>query len=128
VRAGLLDRKVTIQTTDNDPAAASLDLSFASGAYAVQQDQDPDFGSVIEQWRTFAIAWCRFEERGGIESERANREFTARNATVTMRFIDGLHAGMRLLEPDGSIWQINSVSMKKRRASVELDVVEYARG
>lgn len=108
MRAGLLDRKVTIQSRT--------------------VTQDANYGSEVSVWGTFATAWCRFEERGGQEQERNNREFTSRNATVTMRFISGVNADMRLLEADGSTWQIISVSLKKRRASMELDVVEYSRG
>lgn len=108
MRAGLLDRKVTVQSRT--------------------VTQDADYGSEQTVWGTFATAWARFEERGGTESERANREYTARNATVTMRFISGVNADMRLLEPDGSTWQIISVSHLKRRAVMELNVVEYARG
>lgn len=128
MRAGLLDTKVTIQTTDNDPLAASLDLSFTGSAYQVQQDQDADYGSQLEQWRTYAIAWVDFTETGGTEAERNNREFVKREATVKMRWISGLHTAMRLLAADGSIWQILSISEKKRRASLELQVVEYSRG
>lgn len=108
MRAGLLDRKVTVQSRT--------------------VTQDPNYGSEVSTWGTFATVWVRFDETGGQESERQNREFTSRNATVHMRFLSGINADMRLLEPDGSIWQIINVSMKKRRASMELQVVEYSRG
>lgn len=108
MRAGLLDRKVTVQSRT--------------------VTQDADYGSEVSTWGTFATAWCRFDERGGIEQERNNREFTARNATVQMRFISGVNSDMRLLEPDGSIWQILNVSLKGRRRELVLDVVEYSRG
>lgn len=108
MRAGLLDRKVTVQSRT--------------------VSQDADYGSEVSTWGTFATAWCRFDERGGAEQERNNREFTARNATVNMRFISGVNADMRLLEPDGSLWQILNVSLKGRRRELIVDVVEYARG
>lgn len=108
MRAGLLDRKVTVQSRT--------------------VTQDANYGSEVSTWGTFATAWCRFDESGGAELERNNREFTARNATVHMRFISGVNADMRLSEPDGSIWQIISVSNKGRRKELVLDVVEYSRG
>ena len=128
MRAGLLDTKVTIQTTDNDPLAASLDLSFTGNAYQVQQDQDPDYGSELQRWRTFATAWVDFDQRGGMEAERNNREMVKRDAVVRMRWIAGLHTAMRLVTSDGSVWQILSIAEKKRRAALELQVVEYSRG
>lgn len=108
MRAGALDRKVTVQSRT--------------------VTQDPNYGSEVEVWGTFATAWVRFDETGGQEQERNNREFTSRNAVVQMRFIDGINADMRLIEPNGSIWQILNVSMKKRRADLRLEVIEYARG
>lgn len=104
----MLDRKVTVQ--------------------ARTVTQDPNYGSEVSVWGTFATMWCRFDETGGQESERANREYTTRNATVYMRYIDGVNADMRLVEPDGSTWQITNVSMKKRRRDLILEVVEYSRG
>lgn len=108
MRAGLLDTKVTVQYR------------------AITRD--PDYGSEVVVWTNFATAWCRFEETGGQELERNNREFTTRSATVTMRFIDGVNADMRLLEADGSVWQIISVAHRGRRRELRLEVVEYARG
>lgn len=108
MRAGLLDRKVTVQSRT--------------------VTQDPNYGSEQVVWGTFATAWCRFEETGGQELERNNREFTTRTAAVTMRFIPGVNADMRLSEPDGSVWQIISVANRGRRREMRLEVVEYARG
>lgn len=108
MRAGLMDRKVTVQSRT--------------------VTQDANYGSEVSTWGTFATMWVRFDETGGQERERQNREFTTRNATVSMRFIDGVTADMRLLEPDGSIWQIINVSLKKRRRELTLEVVEYSRG
>ena len=108
MRAGLLDRKVTIQSRT--------------------VTQDPNYGSEQIVWGTFATAWCRFDETGGQEQERNNREFTSRSAAVSTRFIPGVNADMRLLEPDGSVWQIISVANRGRRNELRLEVVEYSRG
>lgn len=108
MRAGLLDRKVTIQSRT--------------------VTQDPDYGSEVSVWGTFATAWARFDETGGTEQERNNREFDTRNAMVTIRFIDGVNADMRLLESNGSIWQIINVSLKGRKREMRLECVEYSRG
>lgn len=108
MRAGLLDRKVTVQSRT--------------------VTQDANYGSEVETWGTFATMWVRFNETGGNEQERNNREYTTRRAEVHMRFVTGINADMRLLEPDGSTWQIINVSNRGRRKELILDVVEYARG
>ncbi len=108
MRAGSLDRKVTVQSRT--------------------VTQNATYGNEVVVWNTYATAWCRFDETGGQELERANREFTTRNAIVSMRWISGMTTDMRLVEPDGSIWEITSISQKKRRADLRLEVVEFARG
>lgn len=108
MRAGLLDRKVTVRNRT--------------------VTQDPTYGSEVVTWVDFATAWCRFDETGGQEQERNNREFTARTANVQMRWISGLTTAMRLVEADGSIWEIISIAQKKRHSDLRLEVVEYSRG
>lgn len=109
MRAGLLDRKVIVQSRT--------------------VTQDADYGSEQVTWGTFATVWARFQETGGAEEERNNREFTVRNATVTIRWISGVTADMRLSESDGSVWQIINVRPgAKRNRELILEVTEYARG
>jgi len=58
-------------------------------------------GEHIEDWQPWGVAWAAIEPLSGQEIEDA-RQVAARATTkVTIRYRDGVHAGMRLVHESG---------------------------
>ncbi len=88
MRAGLLKHRVTIETDEG------------TGRNSV--------GEHIEAWQPWGVAWAAVEPLSGQEIEDA-RQVAARATTkVTIRYRDGVHAGMRLTH-DGEVLHVEAV-------------------
>jgi SPP1 family predicted phage head-tail adaptor len=88
IRAGLLRHRVTIQ--------------------ADQGTTRNSVGEHIEDWQTWGEAWASIEPLSGKEIDDA-RQVAARATTrVTIRYRDGVHAGMRLVH-DGEVLHVEAV-------------------
>ena len=88
MRAGLLKHRVTIE--------------------ADQGTTRNSVGEHIEDWQPWGVAWASVEPLSGQEIEDA-RQVAARATTrVTIRYRDGVHAGMRLVH-DGEVLHVEAV-------------------
>ena len=91
MRAGLLDRNIVIEQR----GAAS----------------DPTYGGISAAWSTFAVVWAEIQELSGREYLMAATVQAQRTVQVTIRYLPGLTAAMRLRDGD-RILQINAVAMQ----------------
>jgi len=88
MRAGLLKHRVTIEA-DEGTTRNSV-------------------GEHIEDWQPWGVAWAAVEPLSGQEIDDA-RQVAARATTrVTIRYRDGVHAGMRL-DHDGEVLHVEAV-------------------
>jgi len=105
VRAGLLDRSLRVeQRTAPDPA----------------------YGGMAANWTTFATVWAEVLEQTGRELLSAGITEAQLTIQVTMRYLPGLNASMRLVDEYGRILQINAVAMQGRKAWHVLQCSEYS--
>lgn len=92
MRAGLLKHRVTIESDEGTARNA--------------------VGEHVESWQPWGVAWAAIEPLVGQEIEDA-RQVAARATTkVTIRYRDGVHAGMRLVH-DGEVLHVEAVLNEK---------------
>ena len=87
IRAGKLDKRVTIQETT--------------------EGQDV-YGAVTDSWGTFATRWASIEPLNGKEYFQVAERNAEVNTRITMRYISGVTPKMRVLY-DGRTYDIQSV-------------------
>ncbi len=75
MQAGKLDRRIIIQ---------------------IQSTTKDAIGQPVVSWSTFASAWAYVFYKKGIESIRANQDTSVVQASMRIRKIDGVTAGMRV--------------------------------
>lgn len=103
MKAGQLDRRVIVQQR----AAA-----------------DPAYGAVSATWTTFATVWAGIHELTGREYLAARTQEAAQTVQVTIRYLPGLNASMRIID-NTRILQINGISMQGRKAWHVLQCTEF---
>jgi SPP1 family predicted phage head-tail adaptor len=99
VRAGLLDRKVAIQTP-----------SEARGA----------FGEVVPGWTAFATVWAQYKPQGGNEKMHMGEQSSSLTCVWRMRWMNGVNAKMRITDDQGVDWRIKTVTEGGRREWLDL--------
>ena len=98
MRAGALDRRVTIQTST--------------------ETQD-NTGAVVIIWSTFATIWGNRRDTTGRERVLAGAETAIADCVWRIRWLADLEAKMRLLEGD-DVWDIVAVAELGRREWLDL--------
>jgi SPP1 family predicted phage head-tail adaptor len=106
MRAGLMDKRITIQT-----ATRTL---------------DPVFGSEVLTWVTFAVVWAAINDVNSVE--RVNNEIRTltRVTMIQIRYLPGLTADMRVVLPDNRILAITSIAEINRRKGWKLVCEGYS--
>ena len=66
-------------------------------------------GERLESWQTWGQAWASIEPMTGREIEAALQIAPRVTTRVTLRYQEGIHAGMRLLREDGGILHVEAV-------------------
>jgi len=100
LRAGELDDRIIIQH-DSD---ATL---------------DPDFGSEVNNWVTFATVWSDFNPVGGVEFFSAQQRVTKRQGTFIIHHNAAVTSLMRV-SFDGDLWNIHRIDLVGRKESMML--------
>lgn len=59
--------------------------------------QDPDSGEIARSWQEVATVWAAIEPLSTREFIQSQAEQSALTARITIRYLPGLHAGMRLV-------------------------------
>ncbi len=98
IRAGTLDRRITIQT--------------------VTEGRDA-MGGVTETWGVFTQCWASRRDTSGRERVQAGAETAMADAVFRLRYISGVTAKMRVLEGDDA-WDIVGIGEMGRREGLEL--------
>lgn len=93
MRAGAMDRKITIQSR------------------AVTQDNQ---GSPVETWSTFASVWAQKSDIRGQVSLIDDKETGISNTKFSIRYLSGLNMQMRI-SYDGIIYHIDDIAEIGRR-------------
>lgn len=107
MRAGKLDRRIVIE--------------------AKSVARDPDYGSEIVTWTTFAERWAEVRDVNAVEREGAGLRTITRTTLVTIRWLDGLTSDMRVrLASDGRVLAIASFVEIGRKVGLQLVCEEYS--
>lgn len=89
MRAGRLDRRLTIQTFTTT--------------------QDVNSGEMVKSWATFASVMGGKREMTAKERFAAQQDVSERTCLWTIRWLDGVTAKMRILDDRGELWDIEAV-------------------
>ena len=99
MQAGTLDRRITIQqSTDTQDAA----------------------GQPIAAWSTFAAVWAGHKDMRGRERFASEQDLAVRTVTFRMYWLDGVHERMRVIDEDGTVYDIQGIAGDKRQNWLEL--------
>jgi len=99
IRAGQLDRRMDIQELGTE-----------------QID-----GATVTTWRTIASVWARKRDVTGYERQSSQAETAFMDSIFTIRYIDGIHKSMRMVEQGTSFyWDIVYVAEIGRREGLDL--------
>jgi SPP1 family predicted phage head-tail adaptor len=78
-------------------------------------------GQPLTDWVTFALVWANVRHLSGSESIKAGAVTSAVQASMRVRWLTGIDAGMRVLS-DGQTYQIKAVLPDARREFTDLVV------
>lgn len=98
MRAGALDRKITIQSAT--------------------ESQD-DYGQSVETWVTFAAVWAEIREPRGNETIDANKPEARAERVFRIRWLSGVTTKMRI-SVDGAVYDITHIAEIGRREGLNL--------
>lgn len=99
MQPGALDRRVTIQQ-----ATTTQDI----------------YGEPIETWATIATVWAKQSDIRGRERFTSETELAVRTATFRIYWMDGIDEKMRLIDADGTVYEIEGIAGDKRQNWLEL--------
>ena len=106
LNAGDLDRRVTIQQKT--------------------VVRDPNYGSEIVSWVTFAERWAKVRDVNAVERDGDGLRTITRTTLVTVRWLDGLTTDMRVVLQDGRILNVVSLVEIGRKVGQQLVCEEYS--
>jgi SPP1 family predicted phage head-tail adaptor len=76
-------------------------------------------GQVVDDWTTFASVWANILHRNGIEAIRADADTSVVRASVRIRRLAGIKAGMRV-HYDDVVYDIEAVLPDVKKVFVDL--------
>lgn len=89
--------------------------------------RDPDFGSEVISWETFAERWAEVRDLNAVERTADGLRTVTRTTMVTIRWLDGLTSDMRVrLASDGRLLAITSFVELGRKVGQQLVCEEYS--
>ena len=89
--------------------------------------RDSDFGSELVAWETYAERWAEVRDINAVERVSGPLRTVTRVTMVTVRWVDGLTADMRLrCVDDGRLLAITSIAELRRREGQQLVCEEYS--
>jgi SPP1 family predicted phage head-tail adaptor len=106
MRAGLMDKRITIQT-----ATRTLDAVY---------------GSEVLSWSTFATVWADVNEVNSVERVRNEIRTLTRVTLIQIRYLPELTENMRVLMADGRILQITSLAEVGRKKGWRMNCENYS--
>ena len=94
-----------------------LDRYVVIKSVSVSQDS---IGQAIETFSTFASVWAERRDIRGSERFEAQQVLPMRISTFRIPWMTGIRENMRLVDSDGSTYQIKGVAEDQRRNWIEL--------
>ena len=85
-------------------------------APSIAQD---DTGQRLTAWSDFALVWANVQYTSGLSAIRSGMDVSSVKVSIRIRYLAGVHAGMRLLH-DGAEYSIEAVLPNKAERTVDL--------
>lgn len=138
MKAGKLDRRITIQIDANSVPVDSLllqngdaVLTEADDQFALERDLPTNtgvnaIGERVDQWADYVTLWAGFRPGSGREfmSPGGGERVAEAQAVFTVRYRNDITTQMRIVH-DAKTYNIQAVSEYGRRLGLELMAVEH---